>query len=152
MLIPFSLQKENYALSSSSGTSTNSTADSTYYDVTNMSVSLTVSGQKPVWVGLIPDLAGNGCFFEIYSSTFPVQPKFRFTRNGSSIYTGRHTVNDTTCSITVFGLRLPPGVLQVVDLEPTSGTHTYKFQTMVDTAGNTITIQNAKLLAIELQY
>ena len=152
MLVPFSLQAENYALSSSSGTSTNSTADSTYYDVTNMSVSLTVSGQKPVWVGLIPDLAGSGCFFEIYSNTFPVQPKFRFTRNGSSIYTGRHTATSTACTISVFGLRLPPGVLQVIDMEPTSGTHTYKLQTMVDTAGNTITIQNAKLLAIELQY
>lgn len=151
MLLPFSLQAENYALSSSCGTFNHTTVDSNWYAVTNLSTpSLTVSGNRSVWVVLIPDLSAGQTYFETYVTGAHMKASYRIKRGSTVIAQGvqRH---QASIARTLMGQRWPVSIVQCHDLPP-AGTYNYSVEVMLDVANNQCTVSNAKLLAIELTY
>lgn len=147
MLSCFSF-KENYALSSSSSTFTTTSISAT--DVTNLSVSLTVSGNRPVLLALIADGSSNSAFFQVEtgaSSLAIIDGTILFKRDGTTI---SELIKNQSRLVADFDIadRYPPGAFMVFDY-PTAGTYTYKVQAFVGSTQYTLTCQYMKLLAME---
>lgn len=149
MLIPFSIQKENYTLSASSGVYTNNTIDSTWYQVTNLSCEITVSGNRPVFVGLVPSAAasGDGSGLEIYSTSNNAQAKIRLKRGSTVIYPSILKLY-SSISFSQYGVRVPVTTVWTFDF-PSKGTYTYSFETRLDISNTTTSVLNTKLLVKE---
>lgn len=138
------LSTQVIATSSSSGTAySNSTAS--YTDVTNMSVSPTASGDRPIQILVIPD--GSGTFFSgIYdAATASGQIRAKLLKDGSVIawqILGASTSGGEPVpyiqSLTFF------------DPSPTAGAHTYKLQ-LAATNSNNVHCDYMKMTAFEVR-
>jgi len=149
MLVPFNTQKENYTLSSACGTYTLNTVDSTWYQPTNLSASITVSGNKPVFVSLVPDTisTGEGSAIEAFSSSNNAVANLRFKRGSTVIYLTKLRIY-SNLSLTQYAVRNPVTVMGLFDF-PSAGTHTYTMEMMLDTASTTASVLDARLLVKE---
>jgi len=147
ILIPFSL-KENYSISSSCGSFSHSTVDSNYYDVTNLSVSITVSGERFVMLCLIPD-GSNTSYLEHSVSSTDSRCTFRYVRGGTTV--AQFSSGEYLASATALAHRKPVTYFSHFD-RPTAGTYTYKLQVMLSASSSSVAINNAKLIAKELMF
>lgn len=127
----------NRAESASSGAF--ATTSGSYVDVTNLSVSLTVSGLRPVELKILPDNSGSSTGVQSSSNALA---GIRFTRNGSGFgeieFRGTGPTN-LTVPITAFH----------GEDSPSAGTHTYKVQA-VNFGGGTTSVLFGKLVAREV--
>ena len=145
MLIPYYIP-EHYGLSSSCGSFAHSTIDTNWYDVTNLSLSLKVSGNAPVWCVLIPG-SGSASYIEVgVSSGTVANLNLRFLRDATVVGYMRFEDNNPAQSSSYY--RDPVTKAQCWDF-PTGGTYTYKVQVNTNTANNAHAIENAKLLVKE---
>ena len=146
MLSIFSLQSANRALSDSCGNYSSTTAG--YNDITNLSVSIRASGNRPIVICLVPDGSGNECYFGCDDTTgvfsrFPAE-----ILRGSDLITNPSIPNVTSATS---GVRLAPiSLLTAID-RPAAGLYTYKIR--VDVYGGTaVYVKYAKLLVYEELY
>jgi len=97
-----------------------------YYDVPNLTVTLTTTG-RPVFIGLIPDGSPNPGYLGAAANTAGSagQLNLAFCRDGAQI---------SSSSLAGYnGIYVPPTSCQVLDLAAPAGTHTYKMQASVTT-------------------
>lgn len=139
-----------YIASSSSGSAT--TSNSSYTDVTNLSVSFTTSG-RPVAIRFMSP--GDGTQAEVgvsVSNAIRVTGQFRLLRDavtvGEVMSDLRHT-NDATADPIILG---GPGILNMDDLSVPPGTYTYKLQYLVQVGGTTpiVYCRNVKMVVYEM--
>jgi hypothetical protein len=126
----------NYIISSSSGAFT--TTSVTPVDVTNLSVSITTTG-NPVYVTLIPD--GSANFAKLQCPVADIL-YVNFARGATSLGQMPLTTPGTANAIAI-----PPGAAAVLDAQ-VAGTYTYKLQAA--TLGGVGQVQYCKLAAWEL--
>lgn len=142
------LPSTGYQLSSSTGTF--STSSGTYVDVTNATVTITVTG-RPVIISLVGDGANPGnntkllatnsgavtsieCDFKLLQGS-TVLNEFQLLKAGSSA--SNHAIS------------IPVGAINTVDV-PAAGTYTYKLQAKQNVASTTCAVFYSKLLAYEI--
>jgi hypothetical protein len=153
-LTSFSLQSENKSVSNACATFTPST-NNTFEDITGLSVTITVSGARYVYVGLIPDTASTGPHsIKVRDATAGgtvAYANIKFLRDATEI--GRYRDGVLFNGRTEYQQNSPISELYVLD-RPTQGTYTYKAQALHNSAGGdgTVTLSNLKLLAIELLF
>lgn len=137
-------------VSSSSGAF--STGSGTAVDVTNLSVTITITG-RPVYVGLIGDGSGNtssiGCE---NSSGTTVQCYYRLVRvlSGSPTTLNNYSLSYLTVggSSSDYIISAPSTSINTIDI-PSSGTYTYKIQAYVSSSTSAY-VNYSKLIAFEL--
>lgn len=125
------------------------TSSATYVTPTNMSITITTTG-KPVWVGIIPDIAaavGTGsqvCNFNILVSSGGVNIFLAIFRGGTQVFQVCLTTGTTG-----LGYYAWPA-LQTLDFVA-AGTYTYTFQVAVIKSGSAgdLTFFGTKLCAYE---
>ena len=166
MIGVYSLQSENYALSNSCGnyTLTNEANRNTVTDVTNLSVSLKVSGNAYVWVGLVPlynsNGAGDGTVNTTANNNDPdCQHNMYFKRDSTTIadfnLRGRCGLGGSLTFVR--RVSASGGVFFTLD-RPAAGTYTYKVQVYYNRSIGTTSvafgwgITYCKLLAKELNF
>jgi hypothetical protein len=136
-------------VSTSSGSA--STTSTSWADVTNLSVSITTTG-RPVFLALIsgstesaPNVNTAGSI-EASDSAAQAAGFLGFLRDSTLLAV--HLVRITATGATAAFSSVPASVLHVDT--PIAGTYTYKVQAKVDSAGDTLEINNVKLVAFEL--
>src|ERR1700677_4809844 len=133
------LPQANYALSSSSGNFT--TTSATFAAVTNLSVTLTTAG-RPVMITLVPDGTSNvsvlGC-----SSGTGVVVTYGIFNGVTNIGQGSFGTTGTTVA------SYAPGSSCAAIDTSVAGTYTWTFQVLI-AGGNTANVQYFKLLAWEI--
>lgn len=139
------LSSVNSVSSSSSGSF--STTSASYVGVTNLSVSITTTG-NPVRLSLSSVSAGT-CSVSFTAGLSTAQSGYvLFLKDASSISEMVQSLNSSTAQ--TFSLGLPGSVYSYVD-SPSSGTYTYKVQAKVTGGGSpSIGISNCILTAREL--
>lgn len=125
-----------------------STSSTTPVDVTNLAVTITVTG-RPVYMGLIPD--GSGVRAEIAatedaSPSSNINGQFLFLRGSTEL--SRAALFALT--VASQGCRVPPGSLWMIDASPPPGTYTYKLQVALTGTGNTVEVTRCKLVVWEM--
>lgn len=130
------------SVSSSSGTF--STTNTSYTDVTNLSVTITTTN-RPVFVGLISDgaITGTGGL-ATYNASALAGAKIRILRDMTTIYEYRLQMSAGVSWI------IPCGSVWHIDTSPGSGSRTYKVQVLSVVGTTTTYVQDAKLIAFEL--
>ncbi len=137
------------AVSSSSGSV--STTSASMVDVTNLSVSVTVTG-RPIWVGLVSDGSANSSYIggRATSDQRIAFGDFRVLRDATEV--SRVQINAYFQGIAsgsnTAELYLPPGALFHLDIGVAAGTYTYKVQYMAD--GGRAAVNYCKLVAYEI--
>jgi hypothetical protein len=106
--------------------------------VPGLSCTITCSGTRPVRVELLPDGTSNGFYFATPNS---FTPAIQIQRDATTIL-GTYTMNTSTNTRVI-------GNCPVIDLSPSSGSHTYTVYAAIDNA-ESFTITNMKLYAYEL--
>jgi len=131
-----SKQKTNYALSSSSDDYSYADAAGGYVDVTNLSVTIQLSGKAPVLLLLVSNNTytrihgGGGTFIKIYDSGDSSIKSEGIVGAGANEYS-------------------PSGIVGF-DPTPSAGSHTYKVAADSRSGSGTYYVYYVKLLAIEL--
>lgn len=118
-------------ISSSSGSY--STASASPVDVTNLSVTITLTG-RPVLVQLI---AGSSAASSVSSATSA--GTFIIKRDSTTVYTGALSTSRS----------YPPGAFSIIESGLAAAAYTYKVQVNGDSA-STVSVTNCKLVAVEL--
>jgi len=141
------LSAPNIGISTDSGAFT--TSSNSFVDVTNLSVTITASGVRPIEIGLMPkpssstsDLAYIG--FAFASGSAP--GRYMILKDGTQIgigYFGDQATADANFLI-------PPGSVHFVDQSPSAGSHTYKMQVASNGGSGTVKIVNCSLLVREM--
>lgn len=132
----------------SASSSTFSTASTTPVDVTNLSVTITVTG-RPVFMGLIPDGSGTRAEIVAQEDAAPsnnISGQFLFLR-GSTELSRAALFAGTVANI---ANRVPPGALWMIDAAPPPGTYTYKVQACLTGLGDTVHVRLCKLVVWEM--
>lgn len=130
-------------ISSSSGNF--STTNTLMVDVTNLSVTITVTG-RPVWVGIIPDGTNNTSAFGAQRAANTVRADFIILRDVTQILTGLVYCNATgATNIEVYD----NPCWNTIDL-PAAGTYTYKVQIAQGGGSATAYASYLKLAVFEL--
>jgi hypothetical protein len=147
MFALFSNQSENVQLSLSSGAFV--LAATTETDITNLSVTITVSGSKYVWVGLISDGSGNESYLATYNQQVP-NSTIRFYRGATNFdsIVFRGTGGSGGGSNTE--IYRPSSAFRTLD-RPTQGTYTYKV-TGSNSGSTNLAVYYSKLIALELNF
>lgn len=128
---------------SSSSSGSFSTTNTSYVDVTNLSVSITTTG-RPVFLALVNDSSTDGAFVSVTAGGFLALAKLIFVRGSTTISTHFFGL-EATAGIIVYG-----AISQFVHVDmPSAGTYTYKVQISTN-IGDQIELWNAKLIAFEL--
>lgn len=139
----------NYQVSSSCGNF--STASASYTDVTNLSVTITTSG-NPVRLMLVPDGSGTVATITAQNTTAGQNAivDISFNRAGSTISENQFAWQST--GVTILALNYAVGVSTHAYFDPVSaGTYTYKVQIRTTGgAGTSVQLNNAKLVAYEI--
>ncbi len=135
----------NYAISSSSG-SFSHTGDTTVTDVTNLTATITTSG-NPVALLLISDAAADGGFGTIKSAASAIGNVF-LVRDSTTI-SDQLIASELAGAVTVNELFLPASSISHFD-NIAAGTYTYKVQVRCGDASTTVTATNVKLVAYEV--
>ena len=117
-------------LSSATGSYTNATTS--YTDVTNATVTITTTG-RPVFIALIPDGGASNASFDSNDGTI------KLMRDSTDIAFWNLIGTSTIAHHN----------LLYIDA-PATGTYVYKLRAKMDTAANTVTVDNMKLIAFEL--
>lgn len=153
----FSTHADNYALSNSSGETsrTAGTYSGVRTDAPNLSVSLKVSGNSHVWVGLVPANPGSGQYWgTVRAFGAATDQRWYFMRDSTDI--GVFNFNNSISSSgspSVYDNEITGGALFCLD-RPSAGTYTYKAQFYYSSS---VSLQgwyfyNVKLLAKELSF
>lgn len=134
----------------SSSTSTFSTSSTTFVDVTNATVDVDVSSEaRPVLIMLVPDGGSSAGYLELLDAASSVSTlDIQLLKDASviAVWTLRSILSGVTSTQVV----APCGMINFIDIAPTaSTTHTYKLQAKVS-SGDTGSIANCKLIAVEL--
>lgn len=119
----------------------------TFVDVTNLSLTITVSGLRPVYVGFI---ASGGVASNIVSdgTNNPNYVDIRILRGATVVGFWEFTSDGGSG----FGLQIPPGSINLIEA-PAAGTYTYKAQMACNgsVVGNTVgQVNQVRLVAYEL--
>ncbi len=136
----------NYQISSSSGTF--SSGSGTYTAVTNLSVTITVTG-NPVVLMLVPDgdtTSGHECQFQVDSSSETGAASLEFLEGSTVIGQYRSVESDSV--ISTVSQYLPCSSINHFYV-PSAGTYTYTVKGKV-TTGSAFSVIYAKLVAYEL--
>ena len=133
-------------------TSTSQTA----VDITNLSVTITVSGKRPVWIGFVGHAEGTQKedFFKIVetsgSGLLAAIGVVDILRGATLIRRSKFGCALPTVSAS-HGMMVPCGAFSTVDFNVTPGTYTYKAQMYCAHATSTITAAaNVRLVAYEI--
>ena len=147
MLSIFSLQSANRVLSASCGDFSATALG--YTDITNLSVSIRASGNRPIVICLVPDGSGNDCYFGGDDN------------GGASSYAEFEVMRDSSLVTTPFlpdvtsgsgsTRNAPISFLNAVD-RPAAGLYTYKIRLNRTTSSGKILVKYAKLLVYEELY
>lgn len=129
----------------SSSCSNFTTSSTLYVDVTNLTVTITVTG-RPVWVGVIPDGGSNTSAFGVQRAANTARADFRIMRGVTQILTG--VVYSSAIGATTIETYDNP-CWNTIDL-PSAGTYTYKVQIVQGGGGATAYASYLKLAAFEL--
>ncbi len=135
-ITPAKMVAVNFAATASTTTSTTST---TLVD-SGLSVTITVSGQRPVLVML---QASGVNFASVGANTAGNATFLAFLRNGTIV---SYSASDNFSPSTATGYA--PSIMSYVDF-PTAGTYTYKLQWRCTTSGD-VNMNNTQLIAVEL--
>jgi len=129
------LAASNYAISSSCVSFT--TSSTSFVAVTNLSVTLSCTGTRLVFIGLIDDT--NGGYINVSASGGGIQ--FEFLQDGTNNISAPKFVG-------VSNSGYPPSILNVL-LVPSAGSHTFSVQVR-GTPSGTVSVFNTRLIAVEL--
>jgi len=141
-----SLDRSNYQLSASCGAFSKTAPGS--YDITNLSVSIRLSGNRYVWVGLIADQSGSESYLKLYNQAAPNGHLF-FYRDTTEANRVRLTVTGSTGGSTG-EIIMPCSALHFIE-RPAAGIYTYKAQLVI--GGTTYgDVSYARLFAIEMRF
>ncbi len=138
----------NYAISSSCGATSNGSG--TFTDVTNLSVSLTTTG-NPVLLLIVHD--GNtttgheGAIVADRASGNTAIGLLAFLEGSTRISTQK--LEESSSGLTSSDLQIPPSSFKHFYV-PAAGTYTYKVQTAVSGSTNSVDTNYVKLVAIEI--
>ncbi len=138
----------NYQISSSSNLFTSSST--TPVDVTNLTVTITTIG-NPVELFLIPEGTGadTGLIEITEANTDSIGVTIRLDRGGVAIFDQSLAIQCQSGSATTDPLiNVPASCVKFLDT-PAAGTYTYKIQIDNQTAGQTCSVFNCKLVARE---
>lgn len=133
-------------ISSSSGVF--STTSTSFVDATNLTVTITASGTRPVVIVLVPDGAGNTSFSDITAAAATASGRHKCVKDGSTDIGQQELETSATLATNVI-LEYPVGCINFCDPSPSAASHTYKIQTQAD-SGTTIRIIRSKLLVYEI--
>lgn len=128
-----------------------STTNTSFTDVTNLSVSITTTG-RPVFVGLIADPTGGPLLPQIYC-LYDATPAEAFVetqilRDVTSVHTSQ--MGTSTNGLNNDVVSFSPGVIWHIDT-PAAGTYTYKMQVKATAlTTTTVGLEHIKLIAYEL--
>lgn len=148
MLSIFSLQSANKVLSDSCGDFSATALG--YTDITNLSVSIQASGNRPIVICLVPDGSGNDCYFggddNGGASSYG---EFEVLRDSDLVNT--LFLPDVTSSGSGSTRNAPISLLNSID-RPAAGLYTYKIRLNRSTSSGKILVKYAKLLVYEELY
>jgi hypothetical protein len=148
MLSIFSLQSANRVLSASCGDFSATALG--YTDVTNLSVSIRASGNRPIVICLIPDGSGNDCYFGgDDNGSGSGYAEFEVLRDSSLVTTP--FLPDVVSSGSGSTRNAPISFLSAVD-RPAAGLYTYKIRLNRTTSSGKVLVKYAKLLVYEELY
>jgi hypothetical protein len=139
------LESVGQQISSSSGSFTRT--NTSYGDVTNLSVSITTTG-RPVM--LFPQPASDTSESYVGASDASgnsPNADFKILRGATEIASFK--VGGLATGASPAGFKAPPGSIQYLDV-PSAGTYTYKLQARGVNAGETAEVEGCKLVAFEL--
>lgn len=153
MISALGLTAKNYALTSSCGTYSNSTT--TRSDVTNLSQSITVCGQRPILVALVSDGSANQGYVGVYNDTYAVSAsaggELVLLRGANYVSQPIITFNQKTSSDIDVYEKFSPARYLFWDF-PSAGTYTYKLQGAANNTGNKFEVKYCKMLVMEVLY
>lgn len=152
MLALFSLNAVNKVLSSSCGAY--STSSTSGVDATNLSCSITVSGNRPVLIALVPDLSGNESSFwhTNTGATYGAGYWAKILRGSDLVFSCFNSPNQSNTTVGQTYTQYDSiSRVSVLD-RPAAGTYTYKVQVLNENANSTVGLNYAKLLCLEMLY
>lgn len=154
----FSLNKDNYSVSSSSSTFSTAVGSGTYAAVTNLSASITVSGNKPVLIMLTQDGSSNAGNITMnqpsdVTSIIPQALYLRVKRGSSVISTLGTSEGASAVLYPETAVLVTPSIVQVWD-RPSAGTYTYSVEIGLKESVTTSTAEAnyLKLVLMEVLY
>lgn len=135
----------------SSGSSTFSTASTSYVDVTNLTVTITTGG-RPVWVGVMSDPAiapsGLACTYSVAGTAVTTAVANVQILRASTVISNMGILASTGASASPH-VQVPCSSIHTVD-PVGAGTYTYKVQVKVLAAGMSSGLIQAVLMAYEM--
>lgn len=138
-----------HQLSSSSGSIITSPAvANTFYDLTNLTISITTTG-RPVYIGLISDGSGSSASVGASQNASTPLCQIKFVRGSTDVSQQYISIASPNYSSGTTRIFVPASSFNHIDV-PTSGTYTYKAQATCSSTAATYFVQNIKMIAYEL--
>lgn len=121
-----------------------STSSATYVDVTDITVSITVTG-RPVVISLFTTDSSSAAGY-VWLRNVATNGLFKILRDAVKVFEGAYPEFDTFEPVGGSN-----GVVSWMAIDvPAAGTYTYKLQTHAGNASNTVTLNNLKMVVYEL--
>jgi len=130
------------AISASSGVFNSTTA--VYADITNLSVTITVSGARPIFVGMVPADTPGAVGGNITLSASTAQARVRVLRDGTNFSADSTVLNGGGSTA------IPCGSVFWIDTGAAAGARTYKLQLMNASGAGTATVNTSRLVVYEI--
>lgn len=124
-----------------------STTNSSFTDVTNLTVGITVSG-RPVRIELESASSAAG-LVQISDPSSRPELELQFLRGTSTIGIHALEAQDSTGGSSTIRIAVPPSSFRSLDTGASSGTYTYKVQARVNN-GSAVVIENTRLIVYEI--